>query len=404
MSALEHRDFRVFFIGAIVSNSGTWLQIVALGFVMKVITDSATWVGAAAFAQTFPIVLVGTWGGVLADRIARRQILLVTLAAQLGCAVAYAAMWAGGVRTPVPYVAVGLVNGIVNGFHFPAWQAFVSELVPRELLLNAVTLNSAQFNASRAFGPALGGIVLAVGGPAWSFAINAVTFTASLFAVAMISVRPAARAPVAGARPSALADIRAALGYVRRSPGIRRVLVVAGLTSALGQPLIYLVVVFADDVFRVGEVRYGVLTAAMGIGAVLATPFVAGWGSGMRRSTLVGVGATAYGASVMGFGIAPGYWLGVAFLAVVGASHLTSASTMNTVVQLQSAEHMRAKMLSFYLTILTLGLPVGTIVQGALSDAVGPRWTVAGAGVVLLVTSGWLASSGRLRVIDAADT
>lgn len=400
MSALEHRDFRVFFTGALVSNSGTWLQLVALGFVMKVITDSATWVGLAAFSQTFPIVLVGSYGGVVADRLPRRQILLATQFLQLVCAAGYAAMWAGGVRSPLPYVLVGLANGVVNGFHFPAWQAFVSELVPRDLLLNAVTLNSAQFNASRAFGPALGGVILAVGGPAWSFGLNAVTFSASLIAVWMIRARPAPRIDVGGVRASALADIRDAVGYLRRSVGIRRVLLVAALTSALAQPLIYLVVVFADDVFRVDEFRYGLLTASMGVGAVLVTPLVAGWGSGVARSRLVGVGATAYGVAVLGFGLSPTYLVGLAFLLLVGAAHLATASTLNTVVQLQSADHMRAKMLSFYLMVLTLGLPVGSLVQGALADAVGPRVTVATAGAVLLVVSGALFATGRLRAID----
>ncbi|MCB0994587.1 MAG: MFS transporter, partial [Acidimicrobiales bacterium] len=119
VSALRHRDFRVFFVGALVSNSGTWLQIVALGFVMKEITDSATWVGLAAFAQTIPVVFISSYGGVVADRIPRRHILLVTQTAQLGFAVAYALLWSSGLRDPVPYVIVGVANGVVGGFHFP---------------------------------------------------------------------------------------------------------------------------------------------------------------------------------------------------------------------------------------------------------------------------------------------
>ncbi|MCB0995007.1 MAG: MFS transporter, partial [Acidimicrobiales bacterium] len=312
---------------------------------------------------------------------------------------AYALLWSSGLRDPVPYVIVGVANGVVGGFHFPAWQAFVSELVPRELLLNAVTLNSAQFNAARAFGPAVGGVVLALGGPAWSFGLNAVSFGASLLAVWMIEARPAARAE-AGPRSSALADILDALGYLRRSPGLRRVLLVAALTSSLGQPLIYLVVVFADDVFRVGELQYGMLTASMGIGAVLATPLVAGWGTSLPRSVLVGLGASLYGGAVLGFGLAPVYWVGVVFLLLVGAAHLTSASTMNTVMQLQAAEHMRAKMLSFYLMVITAGMPIGSLVQGTLADVIGPRQTVAGAGVVLLTVSIFLSLSGRLRTIE----
>lgn len=174
----------------------------------------------------------------------------------------------------------------------------------------------------------------------------------------------------------------------------------AALTSSLGQPLIYLVVVFADDVFRVGELQYGMLTASMGIGAVLATPLVAGWGTSLPRSVLVGLGASLYGGAVLGFGLAPVYWVGVVFLLLVGAAHLTSASTMNTVMQLQAAEHMRAKMLSFYLMVITAGMPIGSLVQGTLADVIGPRQTVAGAGVVLLTVSIFLSLSGRLRTIE----
>jgi len=396
--ALSYRNYRLFLSGAIVSNSGVWVQLIALAFVINELTDRGTWVGLAAMMQTLPAVGLGMVGGALADRFPRRVMLIVTNSAQSLIALGFAAMWAGGVDRPLAYVALAVVNGCVNGVQLPAWQAFVSDLVPRRALLNAVTLNSAQFNASRAVGPAVGGLVLAFGGPGWSFLVNSLTYAPAVLALALIRVPHPA--PADGRRPNLFKDTAAAVRYATAHAGIRGAVLIAGVIAFFGQPIIHLVVIFAEDVFRVGEFRYGMLAAASGIGAVLNTPFIAAKGGQIPRSRLVGLAWPVYGLALLGFALSPHFWVAVVALAVLGASHIATASSLNTVIQLQVEEALRAKVLALYLMTLLAGLPLGAQLQGALADLIGPRVAVGGAGVLLAATAFWWVVTGRTKALD----
>ncbi|WP_420435519.1 MFS transporter [Candidatus Poriferisocius sp.] len=396
--ALSYRNYRLFLSGAIVSNSGVWVQTVALAYVIERLTDSGTWVGLAAMMQMLPAVGSGMVGGALADRFPRRIMLMITNSTQAFIALGFSAMWALGVDRPLAYVALGMVQGCVNGIQLPAWQAFVSELVPRGALLNAVTLNSAQFNASRAVGPAVGGLVLAVGGPAWAFLVNSLSYAPAVLALTLIRVPRLM--PAGQDRPNIFKDAAAAVRYVSNHPGIRRATLIAGVIAFFGQPIIHLVVIFADDVFQVGETQYGILAAAGGVGAILNTPLVANWGSRVPRSRLIGLGWPVYGLALLGFALSPYYWLGVVALAVVGASHIMTAATLNTVIQMQVEEALRAKVLALYLMTLMAGLPLGAQLQGALADLIGPRVSVGGAGVLLAATALWWVITGRTKVLN----
>ncbi len=372
--------------------------MLALAFVIEDLTNSGTWVGLAAMMQTLPAVGLGMVGGAMADRFPRRVMLMITNSVQSVIALGFAAMWAAGVDRPLAYIALGVVNGCVNGIQLPAWQAFVSELVPRGALLNAVTLNSAQFNASRAVGPAVGGMVLAVGGPGWAFLVNSLTYVPAVLALALIQVPRLA--PTGGSRPNIFKDAAAAVRHAADHPGIRRAILIAGVVAFFGQPIIHLVVIFANDVFKVGEFQYGILAAASGFGAIMATPFVAIKGSQVSRSRLVNLGWPLYGVALLGFALSPYYWLAVVALAVLGAAHIATASTLNTVIQLQVEEALRAKVLALYLMTLLAGLPLGAQLQGALADLIGPRVAVGGAGVLLAATALWWVISGRTKVLD----
>lgn len=396
--ALSYRNYRLFLSGALISNSGVWVQMIALAFVIEDLTDSGTWVGLAAMMQTLPAVGLGMVGGALADRFPRRVMLMITNSTQALIALGFSVMWASGVDRPLAYVALGVVQGCVNGIQLPAWQAFVSELVPRNALLNAVTLNSAQFNASRAVGPAVGGVVLAIGGPAWSFLVNSLTYVPAVLALALIRVPRLV--PTGESRPNIFKDAAAAVHYATAHAGIRRAILIAGVVAFFGQPIIHLVVIFANDVFHVGETQYGILAAAGGVGAILNTPFVANWGSRVPRSRLVGLSWPVYGLALLGFALSPYYWLGVIALAVLGAAHIATASTLNTVIQLQVEEALRAKVLALYLMTLLAGLPLGAQLQGALADLIGPRIAVGGAGVLLAATALWWVLTGRTKVLN----
>lgn len=403
--AFRHRNFAIFWPAALVSSTGSQMQAVTVPFVLFKLTHNGAWIGFAVFAQFVPSVLMGPLGGSLADRFPRRRILMVTQSLLAVGALGLWALWAAGVTSPTALVAVVAATGFVAGLNIPAWQAFVSELVPRNVLLNAVTLNSAQFNASRAFGPAVGGVVLATLGPSWGFLLNALSYVAVLVALWFIRVPRLQDAMPVGAgsvRPGVLAEFAATARYMRARAGMVTCVVVVIALGLLGGPLFSLLIVFADDVFHVGDTAYGWLGAALGIGAILGTPLIAGRGSSVRRGPLTGRALFFYGAAIATFGLAPTYVVGFAALLVAGASYLAIASTLNTTLQLQVDEHMRGKVIALYLMGLTVSLPIGSPAQGALVELIGPRATIAGAGLLLVAMALWLRASGRLESMDAA--
>jgi MFS family permease len=398
LDAFRYRNFTLFWVGALFSNTGTWVQNIAVPFLVFQLTSSAAWVGFSAFVQLLPLALFSVVGGSLADRFQRRNILLVTQAAAALVAVALWVLWVSGSATLGPVLVLVAIGGAVAGLNIPAWQAFVTELVPRHALLNAVTLNSTQFNAARAFGPALGGLVLARLGVGWAFVFNAASYLVVLAVLAAIAVPRLVRSGRAeGVVRSLVSSVAAARGHRGLSTCI---LAVAGL-GLLASPVNSLLVVFANDVFGVDRFRYGLMGAALGLGAVVAAPLVAGPGTGVRRSVLAGCGMAAHGLALLVFALAPGYPLALAMLVAAGAAYLPVAATLNTTLQLQVTEQQRGKVLALYITVFTVAIPVGSLIQGALASAIGARTTLAVASGLFLVVVAVLAAVGRLGSLNA---
>ena len=399
VAAFRYRNFALFWTGALISSTGGWVQNVTIPYVVYQLTDSEAWVGFAGFSLLITAAIFGPIGGTLADRFDRRHILIITQAAQALVALSLWGLWTSGVRSPGAIVALASLSGVFGGLMIGSWQAFVSELVPREALLNAVTLNSAQFNAARAFGPAIGGIVLATLGAGWGFFINALSFFAVIGALLLI--RLARSVEKATGRMRVLRDLRETAHYVRRAPGILTCLVVVAGLSFADSPLFQFVVVFTDEVFKVDTWVFGVMSAALGIGAILATPFIAGWGGAMPRRKLVAGAMALNGISLMLFALSPNAWFGFFFLMGSGAGYLAIASSLNTTIQLQVDETKRGKVLAFYLLGVTLVAPIGALVQGFLVNAIGPRAAFTLAGAAFLGLLAILRAKGSLRHLDA---
>lgn len=396
--ALRHRNFALFWSGALVSSTGSWVQNVTIPYVVFQLTDSEAWVGFAGFGLLIPAAVLGPVGGTLADRFDRRRILLVMQAAQAVVALALWALWSAGLRSPGAIVALAALSAAFAGLMIGSWQAFVSELVPRESLLNAVTLNSAQFNAARAFGPAIGGLVLAFLGPSWGFFLNGISFLAVIGALLLIRLeRTVAKV---GGRMRVLADLKDTVQYVRRSPGIRICLVVVAGLSFADSPLFQFIVVFAEEVFHVDTWVFGVLSAALGIGAILATPFVAGRGASLPRRRLVAVAMALNGTSIVLFALSPNAIFGFVFLLGAGAGYLAIAASLNTTIQLQVDETMRGKVLAFYILGVTLVAPLASLLQGVLVDVLGPQVAFTLAGGVFLGVLVVLHLRGSLAALD----
>jgi MFS family permease len=399
VAALRYRDFSVFWVGALLSNIGTWMQNVTVPFLLYKETGSASWVGFAAFMQFLPAVLLGPLAGSLADRVPRRVVLLVS---QAWAAVFAFALWGAFEThraTPWTIVAIVTMTGAASGIGVASWQALVTELVPREALLNAITLNSAQFNGARALGPALGGVVLARFGPSWAFLVNGISFATVLAALAMI--RPRARQHD---RPTGrvLAQFREGIAYVGRHPGIALSMGLVAAVGFLGSPVFQLAPVLAHDVFHVGAGKYGVLTGALGGGAVIGAVMLGWLGNDARRSRLVAVSMAGYGLSLAGLGVAPSFALGVASMACAGMGYLAVVASLQTTVQVLVAEPLRGRVLAVYVMVFTTAYPLGALLEGWLADRIGAQATIAGAGSIIVVLGGALfARPGLAQTLDA---
>lgn len=385
MRALRHRDFTLFFIGAFISNAGGWLSNLTVPYVVYQATESALWVGLVAVFQFGPQVLMSPLGGVLADRHNRRKMLFVT---QTGLAASAFLVWAivaAGIREPIWIMLAVACTGVFNGLNMPSWQSFINDLVPREDLRSAVALNSFQFQLARAVGPALAGFLLAIVGPSWALLYNALSFAAVLLALALMRAKHAH--PRSLNTDPVLRQFIGALRYVRSQPGIAMAMVVAFLVGMFVNPLFQFTVVFAGGVFFVGPIILGFMNASMGVGSVIATPIMAGWGHVLGLSKLTRSAFFLVGFAVIGFGLSPNPAVAAVFLAVVGGCFMILMSSTNTAIHLIVADRLRGRVLSIRLMVYMLSLPIGSTVEGALSDAFGPRATMVGVGVCVFVAA-----------------
>lgn len=398
LRAFRHRDYTVFWIGAFVSNSGTWLQGIAVPFVLYELTRSALWVGLATFAAFIPIMVMGPLGGSLADRMSRKRILIVGQGAAALFAIALWAAYAAGIREPGVILGLTAAMSSAAGITIPAWQALVPSLVPRSDLESAITLNSVQFNASRAVGPAVAGLVLASIGPAAAFLINGLSFLAVVGAVlAITSPAPRLDAPA----ESVIRGFRSAWSYLVAHAGIARGVLIAVLVGFLGYPIVQFTVVWAEDVYGVGPAALGVLTGAIGIGAVLVAPVVGGAFGDLSRSSVVRVALPTYGLAVAVFGLSTAYWVGILAVAVAGAGFLAIVASTNTAAQAIVVEHFRGRVMAIRVMSFTAAYPLGGLLQGWLADRIAPAIVVATAGGLLVLVG--LAAGLVPRWLDPLD-
>ena len=384
-----------------------WMQGVTIPFVIHEVTGSATWVGLSAFAQFAPVMVMSPLGGGLADRHARRTILIWNQAALLVLALAlWLSVQGGAVRPGLMVVLVGL-SGVVAGLGIPAWQSFVTELVPRDSLLNAVTLNTAQFNVSRAIGFMLGGLALYSVGPGLSFLVNGLSYLAVLAALVTIRPRPAPSsvfiADVQIPELAGPATFRLGLAYVRQHPGLQLAVLTCGIVWFLGGPVIQLAPVFARDTFGVDERAYGFLAAALGIGATAGSVLISAYGDGVRRSRLIVNAIVVYGLAVLGMALTPTYAGGLVAMAAIGLGYLAVASALMTSIQLAVDDRFRGRVLALYVMVFTGAYPLGSLLQGIATDHFGVRAVVGTAGAIMLCYAALLASKPAvIAVFDGA--
>src|SRR5581483_1844171 len=380
LAPLRHPRYAAFWTGAFCSNIGTWMETVAVGILLYKLTGQAVWSAVVAAAGFAPNAFIGPFGGALADRLSRRQLLLGTTLVQTVLAGTLTALAALDAVTPWGVTLIVLASGCAGALGFPSYQAIMPDLVPREEWTAAAALGSAQWNLGRVIGPALAGIVIAAGGYSWAFAVNTVTFFAVIAAIAPLKLPP----PQPTSGESIPAAIRDGVRYATREPGIRAVLTYLAFNSLLAAPFIGLVAPMAH-VFS-GDARdASVLVTAQGIGAVAMALVLGGLAArfGNRRVLLVCL--TMLPVALTVYAIVPSLALGAVAIFAVGALYLGCLSSFTTIAQLRAVPVMRGRTMSAVMVLLGTLYPLGLVVQGALGDALGLRAVTAGAAILLAV-------------------
>ncbi len=391
-SSLEVPNYRRYFVGQLVSLSGTWMQNVAAIWVILTLTDNGFAVGLATALQFLPMLLLGAWGGLLADRMPKRRLLLTTQALMMVPAVGLLAVTAAGVVEPwMVYLGVfgfGLLNAIDN----PTRQSFVIEMVGTDRVVNAVSLNSVIVQAARIVGPAVAGILIATAGVVPCFAINALTFVVMIWALWGMDPKRLHEPPAA---PREAGAIRASLRYVRRTPELALPLALMALVGTFGFNFQVVLPLLAKFSFDGGAATYGALVAAMGVGSI-AGALITGH-QGKTGPRLIAGAALAFGAAAVGAAAMPAVALEIPLLVLLGGAAVTFAATINSSLQLAVAPEMRGRVMALYSVVFLGSTPIGAPLVGWLSQTYDPRAALLLAGVAGL-TAAWAARASFSRL------
>jgi predicted MFS family arabinose efflux permease len=378
--SLRHRNYRLYFAGQLVSLVGSWTQITALMWLAHQYTDSARWPAFLAAVQIGPTFLLGPWGGSLADRVPKRGLIMRTQCVFLSCALALLGLYLFDALTVTAMLIVMFVHGIVQAIDLPARLAFVPGLVARADLANAVALNSLLFNVARAIGPALAGVLLALGpnGTLWCFAINAASYVVVIVALAWIRVPPeASDAPPA----SDVGGFR----VLARTPGLLALVLIAGLVGAGGWPLLPLLPSLSAKVFQTGEAGYGTLLSCIGLGALAGALTVATFATEVRRFILLFGGLLLVSLAMVGLSLTLSLTMASVCAVIFGCGMILFFATGQSVVQLGTADADRGKVMGIWAMMLSAGVPLGNLVFGPAADEFGvTKVIVVQAGVISL--------------------
>ncbi|HST69342.1 MAG TPA: MFS transporter [Solirubrobacterales bacterium] len=393
-NSLEVPNYRRYFAGQLISLSGTWMQTVAAIWVVLSLTGSGVAVGLTTALQFLPMLLIGAWGGLLADRFPKRRLLITTQALMVIPAVGLFAVTATGVVTPwMVYLAV-FAFGTLNAIDNPTRQSFVIEMVGPDRVVNAVSLNSVIVQAARIVGPAIAGLLIATVGVVACFGLNALTFVAMILALRGMDPERLHAAPVAAPEPGA---IRAGLRYVRRTPELLVPLALMALVGTFGFNFQVVLPLLAKFSFESGAMTYASLVSAMAVGSI-AGALVNGH-RGRTGPRLIAGGALAFGLSALLAAAMPSLALEVVMLALLGAAAVIFAATINSTLQLAVSPEMRGRVMALYSVVFLGSTPIGAPLAGWLAETYDPRVSLLLAGIAGL-SAAWAAHICFTRIRD----
>lgn len=384
LSALRHRNFRLFWFGQMVSLIGTWMQSTGQSWLVLVLTNSPFLLGLISALQFAPVLIFSLFAGAIADRIPKRAMLIATQTALMVLAFVLSALTLTGLVRYWHVAVLATLFGVVNAFDGPTRQAFVVEMVGKEDLMNAIALNSTVFNIARIIGPAASGFVTKEFGPGWAFFANGVSFIAVIIALLAMDIEMRRRVPVADR--SIVEDVREGIAYIARTPPVMTVIVLLGLVSTFALNFNVWVPLLAKNVLHGDAGLYGFLMSAMGVGALvgaIALAFVSG--RGPQRRLLV-AGAVLVSAAELALALVRHSFIAAAALALAGWSMIIYTAISNTTVQVTVPDHLRGRVMSVYFLVFAGVTPFGALFAGSIAQRFGTPVSMASGGVVGLLS------------------
>lgn len=372
-SAFFHRNYRIFFSGQIISLTGTWLQTTAEGWLVYELSGSSVALGFIRFANMLPFALLALWGGIVADRVSKRKILLFTQSISMVLALLLALLVYLKVIEVWHVALIGVGLGIANAFDVPARQAFVVELVGKKDLINGIALNSSMFNLARVVGPALAGILIGVVGMAGCFLVNGISYIAVIFGYTRLDLPEFEKKAV---HPRFIAAISEAFSHIIKDAPLRAIMTLISTFSLFGLSFSVLMPVFAKDVLQGDAKAFGIMMAANGFGALSGGLTLATKGKSFDRRALVYGGIFGCCTFLTFFALSRNFWLSCGMLYFAGFFMIVFLASANTGTQLRSPDELRGRIMGFY-SLCFLGLSsIGSLITGWLSETLGAPNTV----------------------------
>jgi predicted MFS family arabinose efflux permease len=381
--AFQYRDFRLMWIGACTSSVGTWMQIVAQGWLIYRLSHSSFLLGLDQFLAGIPIFLFTLIGGVVADRTERRKILLISQYIQMASAGVLTVLVTLGVVHVWQILCLSFVSGFAQAFGGPAYQALIPTLVDREDMPNAIALNSIQFNLAVTVGPALAGITLAKFGEKWCFGLNALSFLAPVISLSLIS----ARFMPESTKETMYNSLKQGIRFIWHHGSMVGLIVLAFLMTFLSMPMRTYIPVFVKDIFHRGPETYGNLLSLMGVGSICGSLGVASLGNISKKGRFALSMLIVLGAGIAGFSLSKRLPLSFTMLVLVGASMMAVFATVTSLVQLIVTNEMRGRVMSVYNFAFRGGMPMGNLVSGWLVPAYTAPLVLAVNGFLLVLVA-----------------
>ncbi len=381
-AALKHRNFRLFFVGQLVSLTGSWLQNTAQGWLVYQLTGSKVLLGTVAAVGSLPMLLLAVWGGSVADRHSKRTVIFFTQTMMMITAFVFAALVGSGHIQPWHILVLAASGGVAMAFDMPARQAFMVEMTSREDLMNAVSLNSSIVNGARVIGPAIAGFLMTQVGMTWCFLLNGVSFIAVIAGLLMMRLPRFVPPP----EPHSTGrHVLEGFAYVAKHRRLRTLLLLFGVVGIFGWSYSVLLPAYATDILHLGEGGYSALLSANGFGALLGALTVATYGNRVRPRLMIFGGLWLFSAMLLMLAFVRWFPLVLGCLALGGWGMLLYFSTTNTLIQTSVSDAMRGRVMGIWALVFGGMMPVGGIESGFLSHAVGVPWTIATGALVCAV-------------------